>query len=525
MLGIGGNRRRRHIDLGGHDLAVVAARHDTFAVARRRQDAAAVNHDALRIAVPRYKQQRFVAKHEYGGVGEKIRPDHGRSRRDRPRAIGDGGPVSGSHGEGLSWCNVSQYRHGRARPGHPRLRAREAAKSWMPGTRPGMTHRNRRASRSRRAFLEALADHALRQFAADEYDAAFALFAVAPVALMITIEHHVDALEGKALGVVLERQDAFGAENILTLLSHQILDPRKELVRIERLVGFERQRLHILVVIMLEPAMIMVVAIGMIVVMMIVTVVRLQELWLDIEDAVEVEGVAVQHLGERHRTALRQVERRIWINGADARFDLPQVRGADEVRLVDKDHVGERDLILGLWRIAQPVLEPFGISDRDDGVELRLAADLRVHEKGLGDRRRVGKPRGLDDDGVEFAFAPHQALDDTNEIAAHRAADAAVVHLEDFLVGVDDQVIVDADLAELVDDDRVFLPMRLRQNAVEQRRLAGPEIAGQDRDGDFVGGDRVGKTTLQSSAPNIEIFRATQNRRLAAFGADQRGMR
>src|SRR5258706_16079480 len=108
---------------------------------------------------------------------------------------------------------------------------------------------------------------------------------------MITIQHHVDALEGKALGVVLERQDAFGAENILTFLSHQILDPGKELVRIERPVGFERQRLHILVVIMLEPAMTMVVAIGMIVVMMIVTVARFQELWLDVEQAVGAEGV------------------------------------------------------------------------------------------------------------------------------------------------------------------------------------------------------------------------------------------
>src|SRR5260370_7746900 len=83
---------------------------------------------------------------------------------------------------------------------------------------------------------------------------------------MITFQHHMDALDGIALGVVLERQDAFGAENILTLLSHQILDPGKELVRVERPVGFERQRLHILVVIMLEPAMIMVVAVAMILV-------------------------------------------------------------------------------------------------------------------------------------------------------------------------------------------------------------------------------------------------------------------
>src|SRR5689334_22645777 len=34
---------------------------------------------------------------------------------------------------------VSAYRHGRARPGHPRLFCSSRIKTWMPGTRPGMT--------------------------------------------------------------------------------------------------------------------------------------------------------------------------------------------------------------------------------------------------------------------------------------------------------------------------------------------------------------------------------------------------
>src|SRR5215471_6969560 len=102
-------------------------------------------------------------------------------------------------------------------------------------------------SPSRRAFLEALADHAFGQFAANENDPAFALFAVPPVALMVAVQHHVDALESEALGIVLERQDAFGAQNVLALLGNQVLDPGKELVRIEHLVSLERKRLHVLV--------------------------------------------------------------------------------------------------------------------------------------------------------------------------------------------------------------------------------------------------------------------------------------
>ena len=117
---------------------------------------------------------------------------------------------------------------------------------------------------------------------------------------------------------------------------------------------------------------------------------------------------------------------------------------------------------------------------------LVLAPTVLVHEEGLRHRRRVGEPGRLDDDGVELALAPHQPVDDAHQVAAHGAADAAVVHLEHFFVGVDDELVVDADLAEFVDDDGVFLAVRLGQDAVEQRGLAGAEIAGEHGDGDFV---------------------------------------
>ena len=84
---------------------------------------------------------------------------------------------------------------------------------------------------------------------------------------------------------------------------------------------------------------------------------------------------------------------------------------------------------------------------------------------------------------IEAAGAAHQAFDDADQVAAHGAADAAIVHLVDFFVGFDDQVVVDADLAELVDDDGIFLAVVLGEDAVEQRRLAGAEIAGEHGDG------------------------------------------
>ena len=83
-----------------------------------------------------------------------------------------------------------------------------------------------------------------------------------------------------------------------------------------------------------------------------------------------------------------------------------------------------------------------------------------------------------------------QPVDDAHQIAAHGAVDAAVVYLEHFFVGVDDDLVVDAEFAEFVDDDGVFLAVRLGQNAVEKRGLAGAEIAGEHGDGDSIGAGR-----------------------------------
>ena len=121
-------------------------------------------------------------------------------------------------------------------------------------------------------------------------------------ALMIAVEDHVHALEHEALGIVLEIQDALAAQDLRPVLGDELLDPRKELVRIERLVGVERHRLHVLVVIVLQAAVMMVMVVAMVVIVMMVVIVGVQELRLDVEDAVEIEGVAAEHL-DRARSA------------------------------------------------------------------------------------------------------------------------------------------------------------------------------------------------------------------------------
>ena len=74
-----------------------------------------------------------------------------------------------------------------------------------------------------------------------------------------------------------------------------------------------------------------------------------------------------------------------------------------------------------------------------------------------------------------------QVQQDAHQVAPHGAADAAVVHLDDLLVTLQQQIVVDALLAELVLDDGDFQTVIVLEDLVEQRGLAASQEAGQDR--------------------------------------------
>src|SRR5215468_10481724 len=121
-----------------------------------------------------------------------------------------------------------------------------------------------REAPSRRAAGKAFPDLVHGQLAADEDDAAFAFLTRLPGALVVAVENHVHALKHEALVVVLERQDTLAAQNVRPLDLHELLHPRKELVGVERLVGLERDRLHLFVVIVFQATVVMM---GMIMIM------------------------------------------------------------------------------------------------------------------------------------------------------------------------------------------------------------------------------------------------------------------
>src|SRR5262249_40719848 len=200
---------------------------------------------------------------------------------------------------------------------------------------------------SRLAARKAAADLLLRQVAADEHEPALALLPLLPRPLMVAVEDHVDALEHEALRIVPECQDALAAQNVRPFVGHEILHPREELVGIEGFAGSQRQGLHLFVVIMLQAAMLVAVLATLVAMIMIgMTLLFVEERRLEIEDSLEIERVASEHLVQRQPAALGPVQCRVRIDGTDARFDVTQLLRRDQVRLVDENHVRKRDLIL-----------------------------------------------------------------------------------------------------------------------------------------------------------------------------------
>ena len=123
-----------------------------------------------------------------------------------------------------------------------------------------------------------------------------------------------------------------------------------------------------------------------------------------------------------------------------------------------------------------------GVHQGHDAVEAEALLDLFVAEEGLRHRSGIGEARRLNENVVEAVPALEQLTENPDEIATNGAANAPVVHLEDFFVGADDQGVVDADLAKFILDHRDPLPVLTREDVVEESRLSGSEESGENGD-------------------------------------------
>ena len=190
------------------------------------------------------------------------------------------------------------------------------------------------------------------------------------------------------------------------------------------------------------------------------------------------------------------------------RLDLPdrglnpsQLAGANEIALVEQNDVAVTKLIARSLALEAVEAEVGGIGNGDDRVDAHVVPQFRA-QKRENHRQWIGDAACFDDQVIESAVAVEQAKDRVQEIVVYRTADAAVFQLEHVGVGGGDQIAVDAELAQLVDDDPDAQALLVGKDMLDQRGLAAAEEAGDhgDRQTRFGRGMRRGFTHAIRSA-------------------------
>ena len=180
----------------------------------------------------------------------------------------------------------------------------------------------------------------------------------------------------------------------------------------------------------------------------------LQKVRVDVQLGIQIETLEVEHLRQGHLAKVHHLLRRTRVHVFQAVLQGVEFFGRDQIGLADENLVGKADLAAGLLAVVQLLSRVLGVHQGQDGVQQISFGDLVVHEKSLRHRAGVGQTRGLDHDAVKvqqaLAALGGQQLQGHAQVFADGAADAAVAHLDDLLVGVAHQdVAVDVFLTNL----------------------------------------------------------------------------
>ena len=138
------------------------------------------------------------------------------------------------------------------------------------------------------------------------------------------------------------------------------------------------------------------------------------------------------------------------------RTQLRAKRG--QIRLGDHQNIGERGLPRRLGKTVEALRAIDGVDQRDDARQMQGMIEHRVGAEREQDRRRVGKASGFDDDPPKppdlACLAPvKQGAQGARKILTDGAAQATARQFEHAPLDEIDEVVVDRDLADLVDDD------------------------------------------------------------------------
>src|SRR5271167_4018638 len=163
--------------------------------------------------------------------------------------------------------------------------------------------------------------------------------------------------------------------------------------------------------------------------------------------------------------------------------DLLDLLGTRQAHLVQDQHVGKPDLAefevhqRGILGVREDLVR---VHHADDAVQPDPVPQVGIVE-GHEDPGWIGYATGFKQD-VLGPFGPVDRFDDGFEqVVANLAADAAVRQAHHVTIHPDDEFGVDIDRAKVVDEDPHAQAVIPGQDAIQQRRLARPEKAGQDR--------------------------------------------
>mmetsp|Transcript_19129 Transcript_19129/g.60146 ORF Transcript_19129/g.60146 Transcript_19129/m.60146 type:complete len:317 (-) Transcript_19129:59-1009(-) len=164
-----------------------------------------------------------------------------------------------------------------------------------------------------------------------------------------------------------------------------------------------------------------------------------------LEDAMHREAVRPDDEGGVDPAAHGSRDSRARVEAGDELLDVGEARLVDQVRLVDDDAIGEENLVD--LRLGDEVL---GVDHGRDAVYAKASPELAIDAEDAGDGDRRRQARGLDQDRVDVVAEALQGPVQPAEPGAARTPLDALDHGARRV----DQILVDADLAELVLDHR-----------------------------------------------------------------------
>mmetsp|Transcript_18354 Transcript_18354/g.31238 ORF Transcript_18354/g.31238 Transcript_18354/m.31238 type:complete len:347 (-) Transcript_18354:315-1355(-) len=237
----------------------------------------------------------------------------------------------------------------------------------------------------REAGFEGGAERGAVEVLADE-DELVALHLVLVPRLEVAVEDHVHGLVDELGLGVLDGEHALHAVDVGALGLEDLAHPVLHEVEVDVALLHHAQAAHRVVVLVLP--------------------VGVEELGVHLERPLQVEALDAEDAVDGDLGPVAAQDRRERVERLQPPLDSGQVLLRHEVRLVEEQPVGERDLLhrlvlgaLGLL-LVEVLLDVLRVDQRDHAVEAGALLDRLVHEEGLHDRSRVGEASRLDDDGV-----------------------------------------------------------------------------------------------------------------------------